>query len=168
MRARSGYCNARQPNILDGTPVEKQLEMRAQEAQGGGLHPSFQAPYFYTGPNVARVNLAMDIPQEMFKFDKDKGKYHSSLNVLGIAYRDDGTVGARFSDQVKLDLEKDDWKTNVRLQPFDQVYIGRSHRCSLERCLPPWLRPLYEDAAMSLWAARGGRRGHSTPFAEQP
>ena len=110
VRARSGYCNARQSNILEGTPVEKQLELRAQEAQGGGLQPSFQAPYFYTGPNVARVNLAMDIPQEMFKFDKDKGKYHSSLNVLGIAYRDDGTVAARFSDQVKLDLEKDDWK----------------------------------------------------------
>src|SRR6266404_6226538 len=110
VRARSGYCNARQPNILDGTPAEKQLEMRAQETQSGGLHPSFQAPYFYTGPNVARVSLAMAIPQEMFKFDKDKGKYHSSLNVLGIAYREAGTVGAKFSDQVKLDLEKDDWK----------------------------------------------------------
>lgn len=110
VRARSGYCNSRQPNILEGTPVEKQLELRAQEAQSGGLQPAFQAPYFYTGPNVARVNLAMDIPQEMFKFDKDKGKYHSNLNVLGIAYRDDGSVGARFSDQVKLDLEKDDWK----------------------------------------------------------
>ena len=84
--------------------------MRAQDTQTGGLHPSFQSPYFYTGPNIARVNLAMEIPQEMFKFDKDKGKYHSSLNVLGIAYRDDGSVGAKFSDQVKLDLEKDDWK----------------------------------------------------------
>jgi len=110
VRARSGYCNARQPNILDGTPVEKQLEIRAQDAQGGGVHPSFQAPYFYTGPNLARVNLAMEIPQEMFKFDKDKGKYHSSLSVLGIAYREDGSVGAKFSDQVKLDLEKDEWK----------------------------------------------------------
>jgi VWFA-related protein len=110
VRARSGYCNARTPNILDGTPVEKQLEMRVQETQGGAVQPSFQAPYFYTGPNLARVNLAMDIPQDVFKFDKDKGKYHSSLNVLGIAYREDGTVGAKFSDQVKLDLEKDDWK----------------------------------------------------------
>jgi len=110
IRARSGYCNARQPNILDGTPIEKQLELRAQEAPGGGVHPSFQAPYFYSGPNIARVSLAMEIPQDMFKFDKDKGKYHSSLNVLGIAYREDGTVGAKFSDQVKLDLEKDDWK----------------------------------------------------------
>jgi VWFA-related protein len=110
VRARSGYCNARNPSILDGTPVEKQLELHAQETHGGGIQPSFQSPYYYTGPSVARVNLAMEIPQDMFKFDKDKGKYHSNLNVLGIAYRDDGTVGAKFSDQVKLDLEKDDWK----------------------------------------------------------
>src|SRR5229473_8445553 len=52
VRARSGYCNARQPNILDGTPAAKQLEMRAQDSSAGGVQPSFQAPYFYTGPNV--------------------------------------------------------------------------------------------------------------------
>ena len=69
-----------------------------------------QAPYFYTSANVARVNLAMEIPADTVKFDKDKGKYHANLNVLGIAYRTDGSVGARFSDTVNLDLEKDDWK----------------------------------------------------------
>ncbi len=117
VRARSGYCNVRQPNILDGTPVEKQLELRAQDSQGGGVHPSFQAPYYYIGPNVARVNLAMEIPQDMFKFDKEKGKYRVNLNVLGVAYRDDGSIGAKFSDQVKLDLEKDEWKEFVK-NPF--------------------------------------------------
>jgi len=30
--------------------------------------------------------------------------------VLGIAYRNDGSVGAKFSDTVNLDLEKDEWK----------------------------------------------------------
>jgi len=59
---------------------------------------------------VARVNLAMDIPGESFHFDKDKGKYHANLSVLGIAYKPDGSVGAKFSDQIRLDLEKDEWK----------------------------------------------------------
>jgi hypothetical protein len=95
---------------LEGTPVEKQLELRAQDSQSGAIKAALQAPYFYTGANVARVNLAMDIPSDNFHFDKDKGKYHASLNVLGIAYKQDGSVGARFSDQVKLILEKDDWK----------------------------------------------------------
>jgi len=110
VRARTGYCNARPANILEGTPVEKQLEVHAQDLNQGATKAIFQSPYFYTGANVARVNLAMDIPSENFHFDKDKGKYHASLSVLGIAYKPDGTVGARFSDQVKLDLEKDDWK----------------------------------------------------------
>lgn len=117
VRSRSGYCNARAANILDGTPVEKQLEARARDTQPGASQPALQAPYFYTAPNVARVNVAMDIPASDFQFEKEKGKYHASLNVLGIAYRENGEVGARFSDQVKLDLEKDDWKAFEK-QPY--------------------------------------------------
>ena len=56
------------------------------------------------------MNLAMEIPSDSLKFDKEKGKYHANVNVLGIAYRPDGSVGARFSDTVNLDLEKDEWK----------------------------------------------------------
>ena len=57
----------------------------------------------------------MEIPSDTFQFNKDKGKYHANLNVLGIAYRPDGTVGARFSDTVNLDLEKDEWKEFTKL-----------------------------------------------------
>jgi len=110
VRSRTGYCNARSANVLEGTPVEKQLELRAHDAAAAASAAPVQVPYFYSGANVARVNLAMDIPGESFHFDKDKGKYHANLSVLGIAYKPDGTVGAKFSDQVKLDLEKDEWK----------------------------------------------------------
>ncbi len=110
VRSRSGYCNVKASNTLEGKPVEKQLESRATGSQGGSIKGGMQAPYFYTAANVARVNLAMEIPADTVQFNKDKGKYHANLNVLGIAYRTDGTVGARFSDTVNLDLEKDDWK----------------------------------------------------------
>jgi VWFA-related protein len=109
-RSRSGYCNARTVNPLDGKPLEKQLELHAAGAQSGSIHGALETPYFYTGPNVARVNLAMEIPADSLNFNKDKGKYHANVNVLGIAYKPDGTVGARFSDTVNLDLEKDEWK----------------------------------------------------------
>jgi protein involved in polysaccharide export with SLBB domain len=36
-------------------------------------------------------------------------------------------------------------RTNVPLQPFDQVYVGQSRRSNLSSCLPPWLRPFYEQ-----------------------
>jgi hypothetical protein len=110
VRSRTGYCNARSANALEGTPVEKQLELRAHDTAAAASAAPLQVPYFYSGANVARVNLAMDIPGESFHFDKEKGKYHANLSVLGIAYKPDGTVGAKFSDQVKLDLEKDEWK----------------------------------------------------------
>lgn len=110
VRSRSGYCNVHTANALEGKPVEKQLESRATGTQSGSIKGAMQAPYFYTSANVARVNLAMEIPPDAVHFDKDKGKYHANLNVLGIAYRPDGSVGAKFSDTVNLDLEKDDWK----------------------------------------------------------
>jgi VWFA-related protein len=110
VRARSGFCNARTENPLEGKPAEKQLELHAAGGQAGSIRGALAVPYFYSAPNVARVNLAMEIPSDALKFDKEKGKYHANINVLGIAYRPDGTVGARFSDTVNLDLEKDEWK----------------------------------------------------------
>jgi len=110
VRSRSGYCNVRTANALEGKPEEKQLEARATGTQPGSIHGAMEAPFFYTGPNTARVSLAMEIPSDSFQFNKEKGKYHANLNVLGIAYRSDGTIGAKFSDTVNLDLEKDDWK----------------------------------------------------------
>jgi VWFA-related protein len=110
VRARSGYCNARTENPLDGKPIEKQLELHAAGPQTGSIRGALEAPYFYTSPNVARVNLAMEVPSDSLKFDKDKGKYHANVNVLGVAYRPDGSIGARFNDTVNLDFEKDEWK----------------------------------------------------------
>ncbi len=110
VRSRSGYCNVRPTNPLDGKPLEKQMEAKAGGSAPGTIQASMEAPYFYAGPNVAQVNVAMEIPSDSIIFNKDKGKYHASVNVLGIAYKPDGSVGARFSDVVNLDMEKDDWK----------------------------------------------------------
>ncbi len=110
IRSRSGYCNTKPVNVLEGKPLEKQLESHAMGSQAGSIHGAMETPYFYTAPNTARVNLAMDIPPDSLQFNKEKGKYHANLNILGIAYKPDGSVGAKFSDTVNLDLEKDEWK----------------------------------------------------------
>jgi hypothetical protein len=105
VRARSGYCNARPKDLLAGDPSEKELETRASASQAGTVSASMQVPFFYTGPSTARVDVAMEIAPDAVKFEKTKGKFHSTVNVLGIAYRQDGSVGARFSDAIKLDLQ---------------------------------------------------------------
>ena len=117
VRSRSGYCNTRATDPLEGKPLEKQMEAQAAGGQGGTIHGAMQAPYFYTGPNVARVNLVMEIPGDSVVFSKDKGKYRANVNVLGVAYKSDGSVGARFSDTLNFDLEKDDWKAFTK-QPY--------------------------------------------------
>jgi VWFA-related protein len=106
VRARSGYCSAKSTNVLAKTQTEKTLEARAASTQPGNLLASMDLPFFFTSPNVARVNVAMEIPTASLSFVKEKGKYQSALNVLGIAYRPDGSVGARFSDLVNFEFEK--------------------------------------------------------------
>jgi len=49
--------------------------------------------------------VALEIPTKDIKFEKVKGKQHAEINILGVAYRPNGEVGARFSDTVKFDFE---------------------------------------------------------------
>ena len=105
VRSRSGYCNVKPADMLAGQPAEKALENQANGTQSGTITAAIETPYFYSSPNTARVTVAMDIPASSIKFEKVKGKQHSTLNVLGIAYKPDNSVAARFSDAVNLDFE---------------------------------------------------------------
>lgn len=118
VRARSGYCNVRPVDLLAGKPVEKELEGRANGSQAGSFAMAMTTPFFYTSPNQARVNLAMEIPATAFAFDKQHGKQHAEMNVLGIAYKQDGSVAARFSDNVVLDLDGKKEVEEFRKEPF--------------------------------------------------
>src|SRR5260370_39257547 len=116
VRSRSGYCNARTVNPLDGKPLEKQLELHAAGTNAGSIHGALQAPYFYTAPNVARVKLAMEIPTDSLNFNKGKGKYHANVSILGTGYNAAGPLGARFSEPRTLDLELDAGKRVDRIR----------------------------------------------------
>jgi protein involved in polysaccharide export with SLBB domain len=41
-------------------------------------------------------------------------------------------------------LTRHDQKTNLRLLPNDQVYVGETRQAQVEHLIPPWFRPLYE------------------------
>ena len=118
VRARSGYCSTKPVDLLAGNSIEKDLETRAGGEMVGNVTAFMQAPFFYTSPNTARVNLAMEVPSNALKFEKVKGKMHSSLNVLGIAYKPDGTIAARFSDTVNLDFEEKKELEEFQKKPF--------------------------------------------------
>jgi len=105
VRFRSGYCNVKPTDVLSGNPVEKDLENRVSGSAPGVAGVSMQAPYFYSANNTAHVDVALSIPADSIKFEKAHGKFHADLNILAIAYRPDGTVAARFSDNKKLEVE---------------------------------------------------------------
>jgi polysaccharide biosynthesis/export protein len=42
-------------------------------------------------------------------------------------------------------LVQHDEKTNICLQPQDQIYVGETNRSALSRYLPPWLKPLFNS-----------------------
>ncbi len=109
VRARAGYCNARSNNALAGSSIEKELES-LPASQPSGANASLAAPFFYTsdsasGSNLARVNLAMEIPLKKLKTEKERGKLRGAVHVLGIAHRTDGSVAARFSESVALEFD---------------------------------------------------------------
>ncbi|GIW82556.1 MAG: hypothetical protein KatS3mg105_4363 [Gemmatales bacterium] len=39
-----------------------------------------------------------------------------------------------------------DQSTNIRLQPFDEVHIGESRKCAVDKCVPTLLQPAFEIA----------------------
>jgi VWFA-related protein len=105
VRARSGYCNVKPKDLLAGNPIEKDLETRGGAEMKGNVDALMQTSFFYTAPNIARVHLAVEIPSTAVKFEKVKGKEHGAVNILGIAYNQDGSIAARFSDTANIDFE---------------------------------------------------------------
>jgi len=118
VRARSGYCNARPMDLLAGNPIEKDLEIRAGGEMKGNVDALMQAPFFYTSPNMAQVHLAVEIPSPALKFEKVKGKQHATLNVLGIAFKPDGSMAARFSDTSNVDFDDKKEVEEFQKRPF--------------------------------------------------
>jgi VWFA-related protein len=118
VRSRSGYCKVKPRDSLAGSPTEKDLESRVSGEMAGNVAATMQTPFFYTSKNTASVDLVIDIPTSALKFEKVKGKQHSSVNVLGIAYNPDATIAARFSDTVDLDFEDKKELQEFQTHPF--------------------------------------------------
>jgi protein involved in polysaccharide export with SLBB domain len=56
----------------------------------------------------------------------------------------DGQAPEDFRVDLRAILLDHDDRTNLVLQPFDQVYVGETRKARLTKCFPRWLRPAYE------------------------
>jgi hypothetical protein len=111
VRSRSSYCTGKPQDLLAESKTEQDLEKRAAELQTpgktGGPQAEMQAPFFYVASDVAQVHVAMEIPTEALKFEKEKGKLHAEMNILGLATAPDGRVAARFSDIIERNFDSE-------------------------------------------------------------
>jgi VWFA-related protein len=122
VRSRSGYCNLKSADPLEGKPIERQLEVQASGETSGNITASMLASYFYASPNVARVELAIDIPPGAVAFIKQKGRLAATIDILGLAYKPDGTVAARFSDSVPIEFDQ-----NKDVEEFKKQTLHYTH-----------------------------------------
>jgi VWFA-related protein len=105
VRSRTGYCRTKAVDLLAGSAKGRELENRAAGSAAGNVSAKMQTAFFYTGPNTARVDVAMEMPADVLNFKKEKGKQRAELNVLGIAYNPEGGVAAKFSDTLKMEFQ---------------------------------------------------------------
>jgi protein involved in polysaccharide export with SLBB domain len=69
----------------------------------------------------------------------------------------DGKTPEVFHVDLAAIVLKHDQHSNVRLLPFDQVYVGQSRRSTYVPAVPPWLRPLYH-ALCGMWRPSDGAK----------
>jgi VWFA-related protein len=99
--ARDSYCTSSQmARALK--PAQRALEARAANGVTGNIAAGLQLSWFYSKPNVAVVDLAMDIDPAAMKMH---GKLHGEFSLLGVAYREDRSVAERVGDTVELDFD---------------------------------------------------------------
>jgi VWFA-related protein len=105
VRSRTGYCRTKAVDLLAGSAKGRELENRAAASAAGNVSAKMQTAFFYTGPNTARVDVAMEMPADFLKFQKEKGKQRAEVNLLGIAYNPEGGIAAKFSDTLKMEFQ---------------------------------------------------------------
>jgi hypothetical protein len=66
----------------------------------------FRAVCFYDSPRTARVLLATRIRMEKTKFRKQEGQLQTNLDIMGVAYAEDGGVAARFSQTLPVSFDE--------------------------------------------------------------
>lgn len=154
LRYRAGYFAAQSSDLLKGTPEGKALEERLASPAPGEIPLAVSTPYFYVKPGVARVIRAVSIPGSEVPLTKRKSELHSDVNVLGITYKLDGSVAARFSDIIEVKSENEHGKD------FGKV--------------PIYYRKTFDIApgsyTLALGLSAGGEKfaKYNTPFYVQP
>ena len=91
-------------------------------------------------------------PEHIVDFLQRSGglKAGAALNQIHVV-RSQVAIGASpevYNIDIEAILIDHDPRTNLVLQPYDQVYVGQTRRSALLSILPPWMRPVFKTACL--------------------
>jgi len=78
----------------------------ASSAASPHLPVNFRAAYFYDTSGVARIPIKAELKTSSLQLKKKGGNLGGDLNVMGVAYAENGSVAARFSETLHVLIEK--------------------------------------------------------------
>jgi len=108
LQFRKGYVDRRPLDTLASSRQEKLLlGAMASRAVAAQLPIAFRALYFYDSPRLARVLLSARIRLDKVEFKRKGGQSVCDLNVMGVAYTENDSVAARFSETVRVSADKE-------------------------------------------------------------
>jgi VWFA-related protein len=104
----AGYQDRRPIDVLASAKQEKTLlTALASPDTAAQLPIVFRPLYFYDSPRVARVLVASRIRMEKAAFKKKGGQLGTEFNIMGVAYAEDGSIAARFSETLPVSFDKE-------------------------------------------------------------
>jgi VWFA-related protein len=107
LRYRKGYLDRRPVDTLASSKQERTLlTALASPEKAVQLPLTFRASYFYDSPRLARVLVSARVRLETIEVKKKGGQMGSDVNMMGVAYAEDGAVSARFSETLHLAFDK--------------------------------------------------------------
>ncbi len=108
LKYRKGYLDPRPLDVLAGSKGERSL-MSAISAPTlpNQLPVHFRSIYFYDSPGLARVPISAKVRQGAIELKRKGGQLVNALDVMGVAYAEDGSVAARFSETLSIAVDKE-------------------------------------------------------------
>ena len=108
LKYRPGYQDRRPVDALASSRQEQTL-LTALATPGAAtqLPVAFRPMYFYLPTRGARVLIAARIRMEKTVFRKKGQQIGTDLNIMGVAYAENGSIAARFSQTLPISFDKE-------------------------------------------------------------
>jgi protein involved in polysaccharide export with SLBB domain len=144
------------PRVEGKTAKEmEQLVAERADAPANQVHvqvAKYQSQQVYLVGEVAGAQRAVPYqgPEKVTELLQRAGGLKTGAAVGDVHVVRTHVLDDRTPEVFHVDLQavvmKHEDRTNITIQPFDQVYVGESRQSSFEKLVPPVLQPVYRAA----------------------